>query len=159
MFFSTFLAAVVLPLLALASPIINPISRAGAPSFTPIPANCTLTNPLQPTSAHVVDGTIVNWAPSAAIMNQTVYSFYLAQPDFESYSTRYEGCLEQCYSLTGCKSVLFANNAPTPAGYYGTAGGVPSLGCIMFGVSLTPADFVLSNTTLWLNETAANINC
>lgn len=157
MLFSTLCTTAVLPLLALASPI-KP--RAGGPGFTPIPANCTLANPLPPSPAHVANGTTNNWAPTAAVMNQTVYSFYLAQPDFMSYSGRYEECLEQCNSLSGCKSVLFANNAPTPKGYFGTAGGVPEVGCVMFGVYLTPDDFEMSsNETLWVNETAANIQC
>ncbi|KAL1302041.1 hypothetical protein AAFC00_002488 [Neodothiora populina] len=156
MLFSILLTSAVLPLLAVASPL-KP--RAGGPAFSPIPANCTLINALPHASDHPGNGTVNSWKPSDAVMNQTVYSYYLEQPDFYTYNKRYEGCLEQCNSVTGCKSVVFANNAPTPKGYYGTTGGVLSVGCVMFGTYLTPDDFVPAIDGQWVNETSANIYC
>lgn len=156
MLFSTLIYSAALPLLTLASPL---KTRAGGPGFTPIPANCTIINPLPHASQHYGNGTITGWVPSDAAMNNTAYQFYLTQPDFVTYATRYEQCLEQCNSLAGCKSVVFANNAPTPKGYFGTAGGVPSVGCVMFKQYLTPEDFVPATANAWVNETSANIYC
>ncbi|KAF1344190.1 hypothetical protein BDV97DRAFT_305367 [Delphinella strobiligena] len=147
-----------IPLLAVASPLysVNTLKpRAGGPGSTPIAANCTLVNPLPLASNHSGNATI----PSDAAMNNTVYYFYLTQPDFVTYASRYEECLEQCNSLDGCKSVLFANNAPTPKGYYGTAGGALDVGCVMFKQYLTAEDFVPAASGNWVNETAANIHC
>lgn len=151
------LTAALLPVLSLSAPL---TTRAGGPAITPLSANCTLIDPLPHASQHPGNGTINNYAPSAAALNSTVYQFYLSQPDFVTYEKRYEQCLEQCNGLSGCVSVLFSDNAPTPKGYYGTEGGVPSVGCIMFGRYLVPGDFVaVSNSSLWTNETAANIYC
>lgn len=173
MFFSTLMTFTMIPLLAVASPLypVNTLKpRAGGPGSTPIGANCTLVNPLPLASNHSGNATIVNgtttangtingWKPSDAAMNNTIYSFYLTQPDFVTYASRYEECLEQCNSLDGCKSVLFANNAPTPKGYYGTAGGALDVGCVMFKQFLTAEDFVPAASGNWVNETAANIHC
>ncbi|GAB7355867.1 hypothetical protein MBLNU459_g6524t1 [Dothideomycetes sp. NU459] len=156
MLFTTLLSSVALPLLAAASPVVK---RAGGPAFKPLADNCTIINPLPQASEHYGNGTVNGWTPSASAMNNTVYSFYLEQPDFETLDKRWEGCLEQCNGLDGCKSALLAYNAPTPKGYYGTAGGVPEVGCLMFGVYLTPYDFVTATNGTFVNETAANIYC
>ena len=156
MFFSTLIGPVALAMLAMASPI---KLRAGAPGYTPILSNCTLTNPLPHASEFCGNGTVGGWKPSAAALNNTAYAFYLEQPDFLPYATRYEQCLEQCNSLSTCKSVVFANNVPTPKGYYGSAGGDPDLGCVMFQSYLTPKDFVPAANGTWVNATAANIYC
>lgn len=157
MHFSNLLAAI-LPVLAAATPIIKP--RAGGPSYKLIPANCTITNPLPHASAHCGNGTTNGWMPSPAFTaSNQIYSFYLEQPDFESTTSRAQGCLEQCHGLDGCVSALLAYNAPKPKGYYGTAGGQLDVGCMMFNVSLTPKDFVFAPKGQFVNETAGNIYC
>ena len=156
MLFSILASSAILPILALASPL---RSRAGAPAITPIPANCTLVNPLPHASKSCGNATVTGWKPSPAAMNNTAYSFYLSQPDFYSYADRYEQCLEQCHGLTGCKGAVFANNVPVPKGYYGSKGGELDVGCVMFKSYLTPNDFVPAEAGTWINATAGNIYC
>lgn len=156
MLFTTLLTSAALPLLAMASPIVK---RAGGPAFVPLAANCTVVNPLPHASHQCGNGTVNGWMPSNATLKNQIYEFYLEQPDFETINARWAGCLEQCNGLDGCKSALLAYNAPTPNGYYGTAGGALDVGCLMFNVSLTPNDFVPATTGNYVNETAGNIYC
>jgi hypothetical protein len=155
MFFSVLIASVVMAGLTMASPL---KARAGGPLSVPIPANCTLVNPLPHASDSCGNATVHGWKPSEAAMNNTAY-YYLAQPDFLPYASRYQQCLEQCNYLTGCKGVVFANNAEIRKGYYGSDGNQLGLGCIMFQSSLTPNDFVPAKDGTWVNATAANIYC
>lgn len=120
MLFTTLLTSAALPLLAMASPITK---RAGGPAYKPLAANCTLVNPLPQASEKCGNGTSNGWMPSNATLENLVYEYYLAQPDFESLSSRWEGCLEQCngYGTPGqCKSAFLAYNAPTPKGEIGS---------------------------------------
>lgn len=153
---STILAAV-LPALALASPI-KP--RAGGPAFVPIPANCTVVNPLPHASDYCGHGTVSGWMPSTNFtsLNQ-IYEFYLEAPTGETVDQQWEGCLEQCNGLDGCVSAFLAYNDPTPAGYYGTPGGVLEIGCQMFSTYLTPLDFTPAPAGQYVSETAGNIYC
>lgn len=156
MLFTTILASS-LSALAMASPLTR---RAGGPAYVPIPSDCTVLNPMPKQPATCGNGTVDGMMPSAKFVAASqIYSFYLGQPDFETINTRWEGCLEQCNGLEGCVTAFLGYSVPTPAGYYGTAGGVPSVGCLMFNTTLTPLDFVAAPAEQYVNATAGNIYC
>lgn len=134
--------------------------RAGGPSFVPIPQNCTVTNPLPHASQYCGNGTVSGYKPSANFKaSHQIYDYYLPAPTGETLNAQWSGCLEQCNGLDGCVSALLAYNAPTPAGYYGTTGGVLEIGCLMFNASMTPNNFVAAAKGHYVNETAGNIYC
>lgn len=158
--FTTFFTCAAVPFVALASPIaVDLEARAGGPAFTPIPANCTLMNPLPHASQHPGNGSVSGYVPSTSALTSQIYSWYLSQPDFMAPASRWESCIEQCNGLSGCSSAFMAYNAPTPKGYYGTQGGVMSVGCMMFNRTLTPLDFVAATEGQYVNATAGNIYC
>lgn len=156
MLFSTVFASVALPVLAMASPIER---RAGGPAITPIPSNCTVTNPLPHANHFCGNGTVSGWEPSSEALQSKVYQWYLSQPDFQSVNQRWGGCIDQCNGLSGCKSAFMAYNAPTPKGYFGTQGGALEVGCLFFNRTLTPLDFVPAVKGQYVNATAGNIYC
>jgi len=157
MHFFDLVAAAALVTVAVASPL---KLRAGGPTFKPIPADCTIVNPLPHASQTCGNGTVSGSMPSQAYLDaNSVYSFYLEQPDYESVNARWEGCLEQCNGFSGCTTAMLAYNVPTPEGYYGTAGGVPSVSCIFFNRTATPNDFVAALQGQYVNATAANVYC
>lgn len=134
--------------------------RAGGPGFVPIPANCSVPNPLPPTSSGPATNYSTNsLSPSPAVVNASqIYSYFLPLPDYESMHQRWEGCLEQCNGLDGCVAAFMADLVPTPEGYYGTPGGVLERACLMFDRALTECDFVTVQEG-YVNATAGNIEC
>jgi len=125
----------------------SPISkRAGGPSVTPIPSNCTISNPLLCTSANSCppqSGSPV--VPTAAALQPPieVYSYYLELDQPGTPDQLLQECLDQCYGFgsTGeCLSVYHAYNYPAPP-LYGSPGGQLSIACIMFGQKVTTDDF------------------
>lgn len=150
------LLAALLPLLTAATPI---KARAGGPAFVPIPANCTVINPLPHASCGTAN--VNGFMPAANFSSSNlIYSSYF--DGFLSQSAQADDCLEQCngYGDPGeCKSALVAYNVPTPKGYYGTAGGVLETACLLYGAYFTPNDFVTAPAGQYVNETAGNIYC
>lgn len=127
--------------------------RAGGPPFVPIPSNCTVPNPLPPPALNYSTNGL---SVSPSTLNSSgVYSYYLALPDYQPMSERWEGCLEQCNGLGGCVSAFMADGVKTPKGYYGTSGGTPSRACLMFDRYLEGCDFVAAEGVG--NATAGNI--
>ncbi|EMC93701.1 hypothetical protein BAUCODRAFT_26928 [Baudoinia panamericana UAMH 10762] len=135
----------------------KPISqRAGSPGFVPIPTNCTIDDSLPGSSSGSTN--ISGYMPSADFTSDNlVYSSY-----FDSYlnqSAQIQQCREQCYGYGQCKSALLAYQVPTPAGYYGTAGGVLESACLLYDAYLDENAFVAAPAGQYINETAGNIYC
>jgi hypothetical protein len=158
MHFTTLIASFALPLLAVASPI-GLDRRAGGPAITPIPASCTIMNPLPHASQYYGNGTVSGWVPSSDALSHQIYSWYLSQPDYMTINNRWSNCIEQCNGLSGCASAFMAYNAPLPKGYYGLPGGQLEVGCLFFNRTLTPLDFVTAKAGQYVNATAGNIYC
>jgi hypothetical protein len=120
-----------------ASPIHNSNSpRAGGPSILPIPSTCTLTSP-KPDST--------SYQPTAAL-NSTALLYTIFLPPSTPPSTFNSTiCFEQCYGYgtpgESCKAAFYAENALTPPGWFGTAGGDKEIGCLMFNRPVTAEDF------------------
>jgi hypothetical protein len=71
-------------------------------------------------------------------------------------------CSEQCYGYgdhTECKAYYWAENIVVPAGYYGSAGGELSTGCLFFNKALTSDDFVAAAEGQATIASAGNIAC
>ena len=89
-----------------------------------------------------------------------VYSAY-----FESAlspSAQATQCMQQCYGLGlpgACKSAMLAYQVPTPAGLFGTAGGVLGTACLMFGHYMDRSTFIVAPEGQYFNATAENIHC
>lgn len=151
------LTALLTPLLVTSTPILH--DRAGGPSITPLPANCTVLNPLP--HANCGTANVNGWAPST--------NFYTAHKLYESYfegflpaATQAKQCKQQCYGYGNkgeCKSSLVAYRVPVPKGYFGTAGGQLETACLLFDRHLTPASFVEAEEGTYVNATAASIYC
>nr|POE87841.1 hypothetical protein CFP56_11070 [Quercus suber] len=138
-------------LFATGSALMPPI-RAGGPAIIPIPANCTLTNTVpQTANANTTGG----WQLSNDFFNNhTLYQAYYNQS-----TSRAEDCFEQCYSLSGCKSALFAHNVLTPNGYYDTSPFLAAMGCQLFDDYACPEAFVVAPKGQYTAERGANIAC
>jgi len=136
--------------------------RAGGPSITPIPSNCTITNPLLCTSAESCppqSGCPVR--PTAASLQSppSIYSYYLELDQPGTQQELYETCLEQCYGFGepgDCLSVYHAYNYPAPP-LYGGPGGSPSIACIMFSTHVTTNDFEVVPVDQQANYTQINV--
>ena len=145
-----------LPLLSMASPL---VSRAGGPAAKPIPATCTVINPLP----HAACGTsnVNGYKPSPSFVEANL----LYQAYFDtglSQAADAKQCKQQCYGFgtTGqCKSSFVGYQVPTPKGWLGTAGGALETACLLFTEYLTPLDFVPAAEGRYLNATAASIYC
>lgn len=145
-----------LSLLAAASPL---VARAGGPTSDPIPATCTVINPLP----HAACGTsnINGYKPRPAfvkanLLYQAYYTTGLSQAEDAKQ------CKQQCYGYgtTGeCKSSFVGYQVPTPKGWLGTEGGALETGCLLFKEYLTPLDFVVAAEGRYLNATATSIYC
>ena len=140
--------------LASALPTSNIVARAGGPAITPIPSNCTVTDPL-PTDPNT------SYVPAPAAHDDMLYSSYY--PSYTSNTTAMaQQCLQQCYGYgyhVECKTAYWAENVVVPAGYYGTAGGQLETACLMFSRALTGDDFVAAPEGQGTSATASNIAC
>jgi hypothetical protein len=149
---------------ATAGPILK---RAGGPSVTPIPANCTNSNPLLCTSAESCppqSGSPVR--PTAASLQDPpeIYSYYLELDQPGTSDELLLQCLEQCYGFGNkgeCLSVYHAYNYPAPP-LFGAPGGWLSIACIMFGEKVTTDNFEVVPVDQQSNYTQVavqTINC
>ncbi|TKA70692.1 hypothetical protein B0A55_06996 [Friedmanniomyces simplex] len=150
-----FLASI-LPLLAASIPL-SP--RAGAPAFVPIPANCTVINPL-PHAAGVAS--VNGYMPASNFTtSHLLYAAYFDAPYNQTMQS--ELCLEQCYGYgypANCKSALLAYWVPIPKGYYGSSGNEMShTACLLYDAYLDPNLFVAAPSGQYVNETAGSIYC
>ncbi|KAF2835265.1 hypothetical protein M501DRAFT_460435 [Patellaria atrata CBS 101060] len=149
MYTSTILSSVLLPLLALATPI-RP--RAGGPAIVPIPSTCSVISPLTDASVYPPPSTTTSpsttttpsphYSPAASLLANQIYAYYLAPSDAPGNFTQ---CLEQCYGFGErgtCKSAYMATGVPRPP-MYGLPGGDESIACLMYGVEVKETDFVL----------------
>ncbi|KAH9883194.1 hypothetical protein J1614_000050 [Plenodomus biglobosus] len=130
------------------------VTRAGGPAIVPIPKACTVTSPLP-----ITTGT--SYFPAPATEIDILYSAY-----YTSFTTNKtamaEQCLQQCYGYgyhTECKTAYWAENVPTPAGYFGTPGGGLSTACVFFTRALSADDFVLAPAGQATDAFAGNIAC
>lgn len=118
------------------------VSRAGAPLAKPIPANCSVTNPLADGRG---DRGSSCWQPRTSTRAGQIYAYYLPPSTLE-YRNRtdiWTQCLEQCYGYgyTGdCQAAFMAENVPSVP-VYTAPGGDPSIACLMYNRPLTRADF------------------
>ena len=140
--------------LASALPTSNNIPRAGGPAITPIPSNCTVTDPMP-------NGCSTSYLPASAAHDDILYSSYY--PSFSSNKTEMaRQCLQQCYGYgyhVECKTAYWAENVVVPKGYYGTEGGQLSTACLMFNRTLTSEDFVPAPEGQGTGSFAGNIAC
>lgn len=152
---SIYLAAL-LPLLAATSPLIE---RAGGPTSEPIPATCTVINPLPHAACGISN--VNGYKPDPAFAKANLlYEAYFTTGLSQAEDAKQ--CKQQCYGYgtTGeCKSSFVGYQVPTPKGYQGTTGGSLETGCLLFKEYLTPLDFVASAEGRYLNATAASIYC
>lgn len=134
--------------------------RAGGPTSTPIPSDCTQTNPL-PRPRHHSDSV----------------SGYKPDPDFSSLNLLYESyfedpsltddqivkqCFEQCYGYgdsNECISALSGKDIPLPKGYYGSPGGQLMTGCLLFKEYLNTGVFLESEKGTWVNLSGVDLSC
>lgn len=134
--------------------------RAGGPTSTPIPSNCSQTNPL-PRGKH----------------HSHSVSGYKPDPDFSSLNLLYESyfdepsrtddqlakqCFEQCYGYDDkneCISALSGKDIPVPKGYYGSPGGQLMTGCLLFKEYLNPGVFVESEKGTWVDMRGVDLSC
>lgn len=153
--------------LTAASPIDR---RAGAPEYKPIPANCTVINPLPHISNTTESlnrcgkGLPAGYMPPANFSdNHLVYQAYFDQP-FYSPEEQAMQCLQQCFGFGGpgldCKTAMLAYQVPTPKGWLGTEGGnVAATACMMFDTYLDPNMFIMAPAGQYINETVGNLYC
>jgi hypothetical protein len=145
--FSTFVSA-----LPATTP--NILARAGGPAIVPIPPTCSVTDPLPASSS-------ASYVPAPSTSNALLYSAYY--PSFSTNKTAMaQQCLEQCYGYgyhVECKTAFWAENIVVPAGYYGTAGGQLSTGCLFFNRPLMNGDFVPAPEGQGTHSFARNIAC
>lgn len=148
-----------LPLLTTASPMLP--RAGGGPMPKPIPSNCTITNALPHTATECRSASINGWMPRINFTNtHLLYAAYFDVP--QTAEELWKTCSEQCYGYGyegDCKSVILAQDVPTPKGYYGTLGGELLTACLLFGQSITPNDFEMAQVGQWVNETAWSIYC
>ncbi|KAK0940317.1 hypothetical protein LTR29_008056 [Friedmanniomyces endolithicus] len=150
----------ILPLLAAPIPL---TPRAGGPAFVPIPANCTITNPLPPAKCgNTGVGTINGYMPALNFtVSHLIYGAYFDAPYNQTFQSKL--CLEQCNGYgypNSCKSALLAYQVPIPKGYYGSPGNETSpTACLLFDAYLDPNLFVAAPDGKYVNETAGSIYC
>ncbi|KAF1818955.1 uncharacterized protein K489DRAFT_413395 [Dissoconium aciculare CBS 342.82] len=149
----------VLPVLAVVagSPLIQ--ERAGGPEAIPIPANCTTINPLPHASCGVGNVSGYRVSDEFSKANAGYYAYYGATGSVAEAS---DFCFKQTYgygSRGTYKAAVFAYNAPTPKGYFGSKGGELTNACLMYKKPLTPLDFVKAEDGQFTNATAISIYC
>ena len=150
------LLSTLLPLLATASPLVE---RAGGPVAKPIPAQCTVINPLP--HANCGTANVNGYKPSPAFVKASL----LYQAYFEATGTptdQAKFCKQQCYGYGTpgeCKSSFVGYSVPVPKGYLGGAGDQLETGCLLFSDYLDPNSFVQAPAGQYLTATAANIYC
>ncbi|CBX90641.1 hypothetical protein IAQ61_002132 [Plenodomus lingam] len=129
-------------------------ARAGGPAIVPVPSSCSVNSPL-PTPADS------SYLPAPATDGDILYSAFY--PSYTTNKTEMaENCLFQCYGYgnhTECKTAYWAENVPTPSGYYGTPGGDLSTACIFFTRPLSASDFVVAPVGQATDAYAGNIAC
>ncbi|KAK4959879.1 hypothetical protein LTR10_002767 [Elasticomyces elasticus] len=141
----------ILPLLAASIPL---TPSAGGPAFVPIPANCTIINPLP--HADCGAGNTNGYMPTSNFSSShLLYSAYFSAN--YNQSTQAQMCLEQCYGYgTGCVSALVAYQV----GYHVSSGNYTSpTACFLYDAYLDPNKFVAAPEGQYVNETAGNIYC
>ncbi|KAK3654055.1 hypothetical protein LTR56_003491 [Elasticomyces elasticus] len=151
------LVASVLPLFATSTPL---NSRAGGPFFVPIPANCTIINPLPHAGCGIAN--VHGYMPNRNFhKNHLLHEAYFSTYRNESAEAR--GCQEQCYGLgfgRGCKSALVAYHVESSIGYYGsTTVGMSPTACLLYDAYLDPSKFVAAPKGQYVNETAGSLYC
>lgn len=152
MVFITSVLPLLLAPLAMAMPTILP--RAGGPSVTPIPANCTSTAVVP--SSGAANFTLT---PSFIATNQ-VYEFILS-PDNNPYGSAdalWLVCQEQCYGYGNdgdCVATLFAENVT------GMSYGFPvnGFGCLMFGADIEETDLLETSDGSYANAAVLDRSC
>lgn len=125
------------------------VPRAGGPSIVPVPSNCPTTDP-----TNVLWPSTNGLKPSDDLLSTAVYSYY--------GNVNATVCAGQCFGWGepgSCKSVLMAEKAPTPAGYYGSPGGVLVDTCMMFGREVVKEDLVPAEEGTYGNVRGINIGC
>ncbi|KAI9706947.1 MAG: hypothetical protein M1820_004533 [Bogoriella megaspora] len=158
-----FYLSLLLPgMLAFSSP--TPVDkRAGAPVRSPIPASCTVSDPL-PSTAEVPAGatpTASSLKPSDDFYNEHIlYSYYLSAPPPDSNaSSLVTDCQETCYSYgnhTECQAAWFAYYVQAPPDQ---GGQVSNYACLNFDAPLEESDSEDAAAGRWINGTVANIAC
>lgn len=153
---SSLLGAACLVSLVAASPLVE---RAGGPASKPIPATCTVINPLP--HANCETANVNGYMPDPA--------FYDANLLYEAYfdnslspAEQAKQCKQQCYGYGNpgeCKSSFVGFKIPVPAGYLGTTGGQLDIGCLLFTEYLDPTTFITAPEGQYTKATAANIYC
>jgi hypothetical protein len=138
---------------ALPSPTLS--NRAGGPAISPIPSSCTVSNPLPTPEADE------SYIPAPSTSDVLVYSAYYPSPSTDKTALALQ-CLQQCYGYGkkgDCVASYWAENIPTPPGYYGTPGGSLETGCLFFTRLLTAEDFVIAPEGQATSSSAGNIVC
>lgn len=126
-----------------ASPISSQLNsnvpRAGGPSYVPITAPCTVTDPLPPSTNKNTTGFRPSTALTAA---HQLYSWDRPAGDaaYLNASTLWTNCVEQCNGLDGCVSAFLAYDVPAEP-HYGAPGGALGIACRMFDVAVDESDF------------------
>jgi hypothetical protein len=149
----TILASLVTLTLALPSSTLS--KRAGGPAISPIPSSCTISHPLPTATA---DETYI---PAPSTSGVLIYSAYYPSPSTNKTALALQ-CLQQCYGYGykgDCVASYWAENVPTPSGYYGTAGGYLETACLYYSRELTETDFVVAPKGQATTPSAGNISC
>lgn len=148
--------------------------RAGAPIPQPIPANCTIVDPVLCISAEYCDPISsepyrpTNATLTPALDGPFLYGYYLQPDSFQvtsgNASSLLETCLETCYGygyIGSCLGVYQAYNYPAPP-MFGGPGGNPTVACLLFNKALTTTDFELvpeDQRGNWTDPASGNIVC
>ncbi|KAK1814581.1 hypothetical protein LTR12_011052 [Friedmanniomyces endolithicus] len=149
-----------LPLFATSIPL---LPRAGAPAFVPIPASCTIINPLPHAGCGLNGvGSVNGYMPAPNFTaSHLVYAAYFDAPYNQTFQSKL--CLEQCHGYgypRSCRSALLAYQVPVPKGYYGSPGNETSpTACLLYDAYLVPNKFVAAPDGKYVNETAGSIYC
>ncbi|KAG8630998.1 hypothetical protein KVT40_000138 [Elsinoe batatas] len=131
------------------------IPRAGAPPYTPLTSSCTLTSPLSAPATNYSTPLLI---PSSSVRaSSLLYQTYFPLSDTTSMAERWEGCVQQCNGLAGCRAAFMADGVKTPKKWYGTAGGKKGRGCLLFDRELMEGDFVEKKGVE--KGTAGNLEC
>jgi hypothetical protein len=156
---------VLLSLLPIAMTWASPlIIRAGAPIASPVPANCSIGNPLLCTSAEECPPVSYEQVEPTtdALTTKALYGYYLP-PDSTANRT-VEYCEETCYGYgnTGdCQSVYHADNYPAPP-MYGAPGGYLTTACLLFAGQLNSTSFDVvpeAQQVNYTNSVVRTISC
>jgi len=144
--------------LAAASPVALQ-ARAGGPIPKPIPARCSIHNPLNKLNPHKT-----YQLPANFVNTHQVYSYYLPMNEAGGHpeSTELKQCEEQCYGFGNkgdCKSVYLAYNVPLPVDFPWGEAGSPSFGCQFFDIPIGANEFIPAKKGHFRSAAAANIKC